>query len=93
VNARERALELIEEWRHYRTLVPKDVFDAAIDLGITKEHLAQGFRDLEARLLDGATDEVIAEWIQTHGAIYQRFRDGIMISVLKNGTTGINTIS
>ena len=84
---KERARDLLDEWRHYKKLAPNGAFEAAIDLGIFKEHLASWFQDLEVMLLENANDQEIAAWLDHFDVFYGRFRDNLLMSILKNGTS------
>ena len=84
---KERARGLLDEWSQYRVLAPRDTFDAVIEIGISKEHLAHWFQELEVMLINDADDHKISEWLDNFNTSYGRFRDNLMMSILKNGTT------
>lgn len=84
---KERARDLLNEWSQYKTLAPKDAFDAVIEIGIVKEHLTVWFHGLESMLLEDADDQEIEAWLDNFDFFYGRFRDNLLMSILKNGTT------
>lgn len=87
VTPKERARGMLDEWVQYKTLAPNDSFEAAIEIGIFKEHLAHWFQELEIMLINNAGDEEINLWLENFDVFYGRFRDNLLMSILKNGTT------
>jgi hypothetical protein len=87
VTPKERARTILDEWVQYKTLAPKDSFEAVIEIGIFKEHLNYWFQELEIMLIDDVDDEKIRLWLENFDVFYGRFRDNLLMSVLKHGTT------